>query len=112
MPVITVSGTASSQTISEHRGAKYVKLWETYIGYNNLEKKRLWTCWFDGEITNETGEEFMIEGELSAKVGSYRNKSTNEDQPIVEYHLNNCTIKFRSSNLPVIPPTNKNDAPF
>jgi hypothetical protein len=104
MPVITVQGTATSQTVSEARGVKYIKLWETYIGYNNLEKKRLWTCWFDSEIHNETGEDFIIEGDLSCKVGSYRNKATNEDQAVVEYHLNNCVIQFRSSQLPRVAP--------
>lgn len=114
MPIIQVTGQAAAQTSLENKSAKYVRIWETYIGYQNLERKRLWTCWFDSEITNQTGEDFIIEGDLGCKVGTYFDKTTNEQKQVVEYTLNNCVIKYRSSNdtPAVIPPTNFEDAPF
>jgi hypothetical protein len=114
MPIIQVTGQAMAQTTFENKAAKYIKIWETYVGYQNLERKRLWTCWFDSEITNQTAEDFIIEGDLGCKVGSYYDKTTNEQKQVVEYTLNNCVIKYRSSNdTPVIvTEANFNDAPF
>lgn len=112
MPVIQVRGEAAAQTITENRISKYIKLWETYVDHNNIERKRLWTCWFHSEQQNSTGEDFIIEGDLSCKIGSYTSKQTNEEKTAVEYHLNNCVVIKRSGDLIPVPPTDLNDAPF
>jgi hypothetical protein len=116
MPVIQVRGEAAAQTITEARGTKYIRMWESFVDHTGKERKRLWTCWFVHELTDYigTGELFVIEGDLSCKVGSYFNKTEAVEKPVVEYNMNNCVIVNRSGSIaaPEVTASDLADAPF
>jgi hypothetical protein len=100
MPQIQVRGECSAQSVTEARMAKYVRFWETYIDHKGLERKRLWTAWFDSEQSVGTSELVTIEGELSCKIGTYTAKATGEEKQTVEYVLNNAVFVVREGAFP------------
>jgi len=99
MPTIQVRGEAVAQTTFEVKHDKYIRFWETYIDHKGLERKRLWTAWFDTEQAVGTSESIIIEGELLCKIGTYVQKSTGQEKQNVEYVLNNAVFIAREGAI-------------
>lgn len=71
---------------------KKVSVWESF-NVNGKEYSRLWTCWFSESMSFRVNELDWVEihGELSTKIGSYKNKSGEEKQ-VVEHHIQNAQL--------------------
>lgn len=71
---------------------KKVSVWESF-NVNGKEYSRLWTCWFSESMSFRVNELDWVEihGELSTKIGSYKNKAGEEKQ-VVEHHIQNAQL--------------------
>lgn len=88
MPTIRVGGEVN---LIKWEG-KRISIWEN-IHANGKDFSRLWTCWFDSDMSSQLQEQDFVEisGELSTKIGEYTNKA-GEQKVVVEHHLQNCSL--------------------
>lgn len=112
MPLIEVQGQVD-RIVWE---GKAVRFWEQYIGFNGDTKNRIWTAWFDAPMNVSEGDQVVIKGDLTTKVGEWMPKDATEPRSIVEHSLNNCQLVSVSPGQPKTAPQASQavpeDAPF
>lgn len=88
MPQIQVAGTVNSLAWE----GKRIQIWERFES-NGKDFSRLWTCWFsESQAWNLQEQDWAeIYGELSTKIGTYKNKDGVE-KTVVEHHIQNAHL--------------------
>lgn len=88
MPQIQVAGTVNSIAWE----GKRIQIWERFES-NGKDFSRLWTCWFsESQAWNLQEQDWVeIHGDLSTKIGSYKNKEGVE-KTVVEHHIQNAQL--------------------
>lgn len=114
MPLIEVTGTVD-RLVWE---GKAIRFWEQYVGFNGDTKNRIWTAWFDSSMSSrvQEGDNIVIKGDLTTKVGEWMPKDATEPRQIVEHSLNNCQLIEVTAATPKTAPAASQavpeDAPF